>query len=69
AMTKKKKGILKRIVEKERNVNGMLQHTMCILARWRHYTRLKICVELQVCRPQGSAPLPPPRQYAGRYSD
>ena len=23
-------------------------------------------VELQVCRPQGSAPLPPPRQYAGR---
>ena len=29
-------------------------------------TRLKMCVKLQVCRPQGSAPLPPPRQYAGR---
>ena len=36
-----------------------------ILARWRHYPRLKICVELQACHPLGSAPLPPPRQAAG----
>jgi len=27
--------------------------------------RFKICVELH---PQGSAPLPPPRQYAGRWA-
>ena len=43
--------------------------TTCILARWRHYPRLKICVELQIFRPQGSAPLPPPRQYVGRYTN
>ena len=50
----------------ERFVGRHALPTTSILARWRHYPRLKICVELQVCRPQGSASLPPPRQYAGR---
>ena len=45
---------------------AMLQHLTSILARWRHYPRLKMRVELQVCRPLESTPLPSPRQYAGR---
>jgi hypothetical protein len=38
--------------------------TTSILAQWRHYPRLKMCVEMQVYRPQESAWKPPLPQYA-----
>jgi hypothetical protein len=38
--------------------------TTSILAQWRHYPRLKMYVELKVCRPQEGTWKPPLPQYA-----
>jgi hypothetical protein len=60
----KDRRILKVMTKYEKREKWQPQHLTSILAQWRHYPRLKMCVELQVYRLQESTWKPPLPQYA-----
>jgi hypothetical protein len=63
-LLRSRRGLTGKIPLLEKSVGRQPLFITSILAQWRHYPRLKMCVELNVCRPQESAWKPPLPQYA-----